>query len=170
MKIPKPTDPEDESAWRAFFKACQRHHESLKGRVPEHALALLNLEGVDDGLLVAADYQRAERALKIVLRCGHLQMGYYDLILRFHGAELSPRNRRVLRLIADTTQSCGVYEFDLYRLELDLASDGALILRMEFWGFHFPDMWVEIRCRTFEWHTEPRPNRELPNIPRYRER
>jgi hypothetical protein len=77
MKVPKPTDPEDESAWRVFFKACQRHHESLKGRVPEHALALLNLEGVDDGLLVAADYQRAERALKIMLRCGHLQMGYY---------------------------------------------------------------------------------------------
>jgi hypothetical protein len=170
MKIPKPTDPEDESAWRAFLRACERHHESLRGRVPEHALALLKLKGIDDGLLVEADYNRAERTLKVVLRCGHLQMGYYDLVLQFHDAELSPRNRRVLRLIADTTQSCGVYEFDLYRFELDLASDGALILRMEFWGFHFPDMWVEIRCRTFEWHTEPRPNRELPNIPRCRER
>jgi hypothetical protein len=49
MRIPKPTDPEDESAWRAFFRACERHHESLRGRVPEHALALLKLEGVDDG-------------------------------------------------------------------------------------------------------------------------
>ena len=64
MKIPKPTDPEDESAWRAFFKACQRHHESLRGRVPEHALALVKLKGVDDGLLVEADYNRAERTLK----------------------------------------------------------------------------------------------------------
>jgi hypothetical protein len=64
MKIPKPTDPEDESAWRAFFRACERHHESLRGRVPEHALALLKLEGVDDGLLVEADYNRAERTLK----------------------------------------------------------------------------------------------------------
>ena len=64
MKIPKPTNPEDESAWRGFFRACERHHESLRGRVPEHALALLKLEGVDDGLLVEADYNRAERTLK----------------------------------------------------------------------------------------------------------
>ena len=170
MRIPKPTDPEDESAWRAFFKACQRHHESLKGRVPEHALALLNLEGVDDGLLAEANYNRAERTLKLVLRCGHLQMGYYDLILRFHDAELSPRNRRILRQIAETTQSCRIHEFDLYRFELDLAPDGALILRLEFLGFNLPDAWVEIRCSALEWHTEPRPNQELPNIPRYRER
>ncbi len=170
MKIPKPRNPEDEAAWRAFYRACQRHHESLRGRVPEHALALLKLEGTDDGLFVEADYNRAERTLKLVLRCGHLQMGYYDLIVLFHDAELSPRDRRVLRLIAETTQSDGVHEFDLFRFELDLAPDGALILRLEFFGFNLPDAWVEIRCSALEWHTEPRPNRQLPNIPRYRER
>jgi len=49
---------------RLFQGVRASSRESARARVPEHALALLKLKGVDDGLLVEADYNRAERTLK----------------------------------------------------------------------------------------------------------
>ncbi|CUU38537.1 MAG: hypothetical protein K6U12_10030 [Armatimonadetes bacterium] len=169
MKIRKPNNDEDLTAWRAFFEACRRHHESLRGRLPEHALELLNLQGVDDGLLVEAVYERKTRTLQLTLRCGHLLMGYYDLTLVFREASLSPHSRTTLRRIAETTKGDGIWEYELYRFELDTTPSGGIILRLEFLGF-YDDPWFEVRCKELQWHTKPVADPKLPVIPRrYRE-
>jgi len=140
---------------------CQYHRyiESLQSVLPSHLIALTQLAGTDDGLIVKAHHDRDAKLLEITLRCGDLQMGYYDLVLLYEDAEISPQHEQKLAHIARTTKSDGEHESDLWVHEVDIAESGRFIHRL-----FFHQVWFEISCRDLQWEKSERPNRNLPRI------
>lgn len=66
----------------AEFRQAYAHHlEKMRGMLPEHVIELATLPGVEDGLIEEYVYDKNEHTLRLVLLCGYLQMGYYDLII-----------------------------------------------------------------------------------------
>lgn len=90
-------------------------------------------------------------------------MGYYDLILTYSSAEISPSDERLLAHIARTTVDDRHHESDLVRQELDTTADSLIEYRLEFHRLHSNNVWLAIRCRELQWETERKPNRNLPD-------
>ena len=140
------------------WKRYSRHLEEMEGNLPADLLALARQPGVDDGLVVLARHDRARRVLTLTLRCGYAQMGYYDLALRYEGADISPEHERTLVWIARTTRSDRRHEADVAYHELDRAEDGRIEHRLLFHG----GLWFAVRCEALRWARLPRRDRRLP--------
>ncbi len=154
------TAHDDEKSAKIAYEQYQQHLANLHGILPDHVLALDRLQGIEDGLLVAVKHDRDQKKIALILRCGDLPMGYYDLILRYEGADISPEHERALARIARTTINAGYHESDLASTEIDKTEDGRIAHRF---AFH-PGCWFEIRCSELTWRTVPQPNRNLPDI------
>ncbi len=168
MKFQPPVESEDPNEWANFRDAYLRHLDQLSGILPDHVLELAYLEGIEDGLIVEVSHNRTERRLKLVLRCGYIQMGYYDLVLIYEDAEISLEHERVLAQLARRTPAdCSGYVPELYRFELDVTEDGRIEHRIQ---FHVdPEQsylsdWFAIRCRTLRWEKISRPSRIIPAL------
>lgn len=161
MKFKTPSSDDGVEVWKAFQQACARHLDEMRGVLPDHVLELATLQGVDDGLIVEVRHDKIERVLHLTLRCGDLQMGYYDLILTYKDADISPKHEKLLAKFARTTIDPGHYDAEICRFEVDLTEDGRIEHRIEFY-VEGPDDWIAIRCRSLYWEKVSRPNRELP--------
>lgn len=137
----------------------QSYLESLRGVLPSHVLALAHLAGTDDGLIVKASHNRDTQILEVTLRCGDLIMGYYDLVLHYEDAEISPQHERILAHTARTTKSERVHESDLWVHEIDISENGRFVHRL-----FFHSVWFEISCRDLQWEKVERQNRSLPRV------
>jgi hypothetical protein len=145
---------------RAAFARYTQYLEGLRGVLPDHVLELARLPGVDDGLVVEVHHAVSAQVLLLVLRCGDLQMGYYDLVLTYEDATISPGDEWTLAKIARTTKGAWHHSFDLYYHEVDSAGEDRIEHRM----FFHPGVWFGIRCRELRWTKRPRPDRELPSL------
>lgn len=151
---------ENHSALTAAFRRYRHYLEGLQSVLPAHVLTLAQLPGVDDGLVVEVQHDRRQHILVLTLRCGDLQMGYYDLILRYEDADISSQDERTLAHIARTTKDDSRHESDLYSHEVDKTADGRIEHRLLF----HPGVWFAIRCYALCWDKVDRPNRELPRL------
>ena len=165
MKIQSPSWDDSREVWAAFRQACERHLEEMRGVLPDHVLELAHLQGVDDGLIVEVHHDQAERVLRITLRCGDLQMGYYDLILTYGDAQITPEDEFLLARLARSTIDQSDHDADLYRHEVDVTAEGGIEHRLEFHVYRQHDVWIAIRCRMLSWEAVSRPNRDLPVMP-----
>ena len=132
MKFQSPSWDDSPAAWAAFHQAYSRHLEQMRGVLPDHVLELTQLQGVDDGLIVEVRHDQAERVLHLTLRCGPNQMGYYDLILTYEDAEITPEDERLLARLARSTRDRSDHDADLHRHEVDATADGRIEHRLEF--------------------------------------
>jgi hypothetical protein len=168
MKFQPPVGSEDVNEWAKFREAYMRHLEQLRGTLPAHVWELAHLEGIEDGLIVEVSHNRAERRLKIILRCGYIQMGYYDLVLIYEDAEISLEHERVLAQLARRTPADGSgYVPELYRFELDVTEDGRIEHRIQFHVDPEPSYlsdWFAIRCRSLHWEKISRPSHIIPAL------
>lgn len=142
-----------------------RHLEKLQDVLPERVLELAKPSGMENGLVVRVDHDRKRRLLRLVLRCGHLQMGYYNLILTYEDAEISPEHDVVLAKVARTTKTQRLHQRDLAYHELDSFEGGRIEHRFLFDSFEpgRPDwVWFSIRCRSLRWCREQKRSRRLP--------
>ncbi len=119
-----------------------------------------HLVGVDDGLVAQVRHNRINHVLTLVLRCGHLQMGYYDLVLTYEEVILLPQDEQMLAHVARTTRDDGRHKFDLANHELDRAENGSIEHRLLF----HPNVWFTIRCGALHWQTVSRSDRRLPPL------
>src|SRR5207248_7275733 len=103
MKFQLPSWDDSPRTWATFHKAYSQHLEGLRGILPARVLELARLPGVDDGLIVQVSHDRAGCVLRLTLRCGDLQMGYYDLALTYEGAEITPKHEWELARLARST-------------------------------------------------------------------
>jgi hypothetical protein len=145
---------------RAVAAAHEQYRQRLRdlhGVLPDHVIALADLQGVGDGLLVRVDHRRDCRTLILTLRCGHLQMGYYDLVLEYSDASITTEHDQILAWIARTTKGCWRHECDIAYHEVDLADDGLIEHRLL---FHY-GLWFAVTCRSLAWETLPRSQREF---------
>lgn len=145
---------EDDRPLGAAYKAYQATVRNASAAWPERVRALAELRGVDDGLVVEVHHLRSLNRLILVLRCGHLQMGYYDLVLSYYDAEISPEHELTLARIARSSRE------EVFEQELEVAEDGRIVHRLMF----HPGDWFAISCRELDWTSISRPNRELPQL------
>lgn len=157
------TDHDDAEEIRLLTAAVQgyeQHLERMQGVLPDHIFALTRLKGMDDGLIAEVRHDWASRTLRLVMRCGDLIMGYYDLILRYEQAEISQQDEQTLTQIARTTKNDGRHRCDLYAHEVDITDTGMIEHRLLF----HPGIWFAVGCRDLQWETVARANRKLPHL------
>ena len=84
--------------------------------------------------------------LSLALRCGDLQLGYFDVDIRYSGVILTPQQLKVL--------SCRAYDRSTEILidEIDTQADGRFVHRLLFWpdnelGIIFSDLTIEQQCQ-----------------------
>lgn len=146
----------DGGTWVRALKAYIAYQDDLAPLIPERLLEFAQLQGVDDGLVVEVHHVRSQQRLLLILRCGFNDMGYYDLLLTYEGAEISPAHEWVLAQIARG----GEDKYDLCAHEVDLEEDGRIAHRI----LYHPGVWFGIRCRELRWETVSRPDRSLPRL------
>lgn len=168
MKFQPPVGSEDPVEWANFRDAYLHHLNQLRGILPDHVLRLAYLEGIEDGLIVEVSHNRTKRMLRLVLRCGYIQMGYYDLVLIYEDAEISLEHERVLAQLARRTPvDCSGYVPEVFRFELDVTEDGRIEHRIQFHVYpeqSYLSNWFSIRCRTLRWYKISRPHRIIPAL------
>ena len=166
---PEACDTFDEiEPFRKVNEEYRRHLTCLRGILPEKVLELAEPSGMENALVVRVAHDRTHRSLRFVLRCGDLQMGYYNLVLTYKDAWLMPEHDVVLAIIARTTKTQRIFECDLAYQELDATEDGHIEHSLIFYGRTCPESastrwpWFSIRCRDLNWHREPTRTRRLP--------
>lgn len=116
------------------------HLRSLQPPAPPAAIRLAEEISLHDGLIREVRRDRAN--LRLVVRAGDLQVGYYDAALVYEGAVLSPQDEGWL------DASVGDRDIEVLYDEFDAGSDGTWIHRFLFWPYHE----VAIRCRGIDMH------------------
>lgn len=154
----------DNKAIRTVHDRYTRHLQEMVGVLPDRVLALAELDGVGDGLIVSVQHDRDHQILVLTMRCGDLTKGYYDLELTYEGATLLSEHERILAYIArhQTLDLDGRYETagELAYHEVDRADNGKIEHRLLF----HPGRWFSIQCDALFWRQIPRPNRDLPPL------
>lgn len=145
---------------RTVWPRYRQHLEAMQGIVPADVLTLARLPGVDDALVVKVRHDRTRRVLAMTLRAGDSQIGYYDLVLRYKGANISPADEETLAQITRTTKTDEWHQSDVVFHELDQDETGHIVHR---WLFH-PGVWFEVRCESLDWFRLPKRNRRLPRL------
>ena len=145
---------------RTVWPRYRQHLEAMQGILPADVLALARLPGVDDALIVKVRHDRARRVLAMTLRAGDGVMGYYDLVLRYRGADILPADEQTLAQLARTTKDESYHASDLAFHELDQDEEGNLVHRLLF----HPGLWFAVRCESLSWVRLPQRNRRLPRL------
>ncbi len=143
---------------QAIYQQYLRHLEEMQGALPTDVLALARLKGVEDALVVKVRHDRTRRVLSLTLRAGDNVIGYYDLILSYRSADITPEDEQMLALVARTTRDSRRHKSDLAFHELDKAEDG----RIEHSILFHPGRAFTIRCDALVWVRLPRPGRSFP--------
>lgn len=166
---PEACDTFDEiEPFRQVNEAYRRYLTCLRGILPESVLELAKPSGMENALIVRVTHDRTRHRLRLVLRCGDLQMGYYNLVLTYEDAELTPEHDEVLAMIARSTKTQRSFECDLAYQEVDASEDGSIVHSLIFYGRACPESasarwpWFSIRCRELKWLREPKRTRRLP--------
>lgn len=148
----------DDKALKEVFDQYTRYLAGMKGVLPDEALALAGLRGVDDGLLHSVQHDRGAEVLRLTMRCGDLRVGYYDLVLLYEGASISSEHDRVLAWVARSTRGHRTCSCEVAYHEVDRADDGRIEHRLLF----HPGAWFAIRCDRLRWEQIATPDRRLP--------
>jgi hypothetical protein len=77
----------DDEAADAVVPAYRRHLEALGLKQSVKRLAELNPH---DGYILGVDREASHRVLRLRLRCGDIPSGYFDAMLAFAGAAITP--------------------------------------------------------------------------------
>jgi hypothetical protein len=145
--------------FKAAFAQYQAHINKLSGLLEPDLVLFSEPFLIDDALLVSAELSRVLRTLDIVLRCGNLQVGYFDAEIHYGGVHMEPKDEEALTAIAGwTTTRLG--EADAYAHEIDLTDDALIEHSMLF----HPGIELSVSCQRLTWNRTDRPNRELPNL------
>jgi len=135
----------------AVFPAYREYLDKLMPEMPATVRALAKGVSLHDGLLRSATLDRGERALTMILRCGDLQVGHFDLTLRYTGADVDPAALSALRSVARDPKA------DVREDEIDREVSGSWIHRILF----LPYREVTIRFQGLGLSLEPMPNCEF---------
>ena len=136
--------------WEGRVQALYLQHlKDLNPPLPQEAMALALEINLHDGLLRRFDLDREAHTLGMCFRAGDLQVGYFDLDLRYSRVNVDAASERTLR------QALGQRSFQLLDHELDGTSTAG-------WSHRFlfaPEGEAEVTFGSVQWATTPRPDR-----------
>ena len=128
--------------------------EEIKPQLPPDLKKLATYEiNLHDGLMRRITLDRPAGTLTIGLRCGDLQVGYFDVDLAYADVDLKMLDPDVLKAIATDPET------ELLSSEIDLAQRGRFVHRMIFWSR--PTREIEVEFRGLRLLTKLRPSREF---------
>ena len=128
----------------------QDHLARIVPRLSDPVRRLATEVNVHDGLIRRIQFDPSSKTLCLELRCGDLQVGYFDLDLVYGEATLTPDDLDRLDRLASDAEAEALYD------EVDILGD-AYSHRILFW----PSLEVEIEFRALTLQVTPRPNREI---------
>ena len=134
--------------------AYERHLDRVLGQLPATVRCVARELTLHDGLIRRVIYDRTGRELRLELRCGDNQLGYFDLDLTYMGAILDQADLVVLRDAALDTET------EMWFDEIDLAGDGAFIHRVLF----YPGRECDIMFRALGLRMMPRADRSIAEL------
>ena len=100
----------DDRKYKATIPAYKAHLDRISPLLPGTVWTLARGVNIHDGLIRSVDLRRKRRALKLALRCGDLQVGYYDLDLAYRGVDWAASNLRDLASIARNVRTEAAYD------------------------------------------------------------
>ncbi|WP_435009552.1 hypothetical protein P12x_000808 [Tundrisphaera lichenicola] len=134
--------------------AYSSHIEGLAGRLPGAVDELATSVDLHDAIIRRVRVDRRAAGLRIELRCGDQQAGYFDAVLQYSGVPLETTDLVCLEDRARDPRTEVLYD------EVDIDGDGQLCHRFLFW----PDGELEVRFASFalgrvkkDARIEPRP-------------
>jgi hypothetical protein len=143
--------------WRKAFDDYNKHLEELKTTLPASVIELADPSLLDDGLVLKVDHNREKRKLVLTLRCGNLQIDYYDIIITYTGAKITPKHDQTLADIARSTNGFRGFNNDIHFHEFTVAKSGRITHRFLF----NPGIQFAISCTTVTWKKIPRSGRKF---------
>lgn len=157
---------QDAEAFKVAHEGYLRHLRALGSQLPPNVHALAMEWGVRDGLIVRVDHDREQGAMRLVLRCGDLHHGYFNLELTYRGAEILPSHDAALAEIARSTQTAKRFDYAVLFQELDATGAGGVEHRLIFRrGRDDKTIWFGVTCGELSWRRTPKQSRRLPPIP-----
>ena len=89
-----------DTKFEATIPAYEAHLDRILPLVPGTVQALARGVNLHDGLIRTVNVQTKRRTLRLALRCGDLQAGYFDIDLVYWGVDWAASNLRELGSIA----------------------------------------------------------------------
>jgi hypothetical protein len=120
-------------------RTYRSHIEGLIVRLPLAVEELATALDLHDALIRRVTVDRRAAVLRIELRCGDLQAGYFDAVLQYSGVLLEKTDLVTLEGRARDPRTEVLYD------EVDIDGDGHLCHRLLFW----PDGELEVRFTSF---------------------
>ncbi len=145
---------------RKSYEAYVKHMEVLRDLLPAEVVELADVDLLDDGLIIKVDHDRRKKILKVVLRCGNLQIDYYDIVITYLGARISPKHDQTLGKIARSTNGFNGHIHDIHFHEFTLAKSGRITHRFLF----NPGVQFAISCKSLTWKKIPRKGRNFAKV------
>jgi hypothetical protein len=108
----------------------RRHITAVLPQLPPPLRDLARGVDLHDGLIRLVEVDVAARELRLALRCGDLQVGYFDLDLCYRGVRIDLLDRAVLDIIARDPTTEVLYS------EVDVFDDDVFVHRVLFSPFY----------------------------------
>lgn len=129
----------------------------MSNNLPNNLTSLLELKGIHDGIIVQVIFECDHQLIKLTLRCGDNVVRYFDLVVTYNDAEISPANKALLKHIAAITHSDRYPEVCNHKIE---SIDGYIIHEIEFFVNNSYRS-CTIKCRSLDWYNINQPNRDI---------
>lgn len=100
----------DDAKFEATIPAYWAHVDRILPRLPGTVQTLARGVNIHDGLIRSVDIRAKRRTLKLALRCGDVQVGYFDLDLAYGGVDWAASNLRDLASIARNVRTEALYD------------------------------------------------------------
>lgn len=130
--------------------AYQQHIQVISDFAPV-AIADLSKTNLHDGLIRRVVVKHNTNELLLSLRCGDLQVGYFDLELLYSGVSLDIQLLKVLSRRAHDKQT------EILADEIDAAADGRFVHRLLFW----PEDEISITFANLRLTRQAQPDRKI---------
>jgi hypothetical protein len=103
-----------ERKWESVYPRYRRHIANILPLLPDNIARLETEIIIHDGLIRGVAVNRKPGTLSLELRCGDLQVGYYDLNLHYSGVAFSKLDLSTLATVArDPDTECLYDELDI---------------------------------------------------------
>lgn len=139
--------------------------EQIRPRLPEDVAQITHPSELDDALIAQVWLKKKRKRLDLTMRCGDLNVGYYDLRFRYDNFELTEQELADLAKHAKATISCTHFSGDAWCHEVDLLDDGRFEHSILFHHIWELECYVfNIRCQDMQVRRTDRPSRKLPKL------
>ena len=111
--------------YASSLSGYHQHLANISAHLSSQVREFIKVVDLHDGLIRKIVIDHTEKTLGLDLRCGNLQVGYYDVDIQYRGIQLG---RPVVAILAGVAQAEGEILSD----ELDIVDDGGFEHRIIF--------------------------------------